>query len=357
MEHIGIDLGSRTSHICIMDSETAKVSLETKMPTGELAPWLAKRPAARVAMETCTESFAIADQLSLTKHEVTVVPANRVRELGVGRRKIKNDRRDAQVLAKSSLVLGDELPGVHVPSSDARHVRRHIAYRAVLVSSRTMQVNAVKAMLRQKLLVMSGGTTSCFPKNVRKLLSDDPLLAIVEPILCAIEQMSRSIALYEKMLIELSKSDPRVARVKTVPGIGPVTGAMFVAIIDDIKRFPSGAHLASYLGLTPGENTTGGKTRLTGITRAGQRQLRSLIIQACWTLVRRAPDSALAKRFKRLATSKRRQVAIVATARRLCVVLHAMLRDGKNFNPLHGLSPLDATARNVVEEFAEALHA
>lgn len=357
MEHIGIDLGSRTSHICIMNSETAKVSLETKMPTGELAPWLAKRPAARVAMETCTESFAVADQLSLTKHEVTVVPANRVRELGVGRRKIKNDRRDAQVLAKSSLVLGDELPSVHVPSSDARHVRRHLAHRAVLVNSRTMQINAVKAMFRQELIVLSGGTASCFPKRIREALTGDPLLAIVEPILCAIEQTSCSIALYEKMIVELTKSDPRVARVKTVPGIGPVTGAMFVAVVDDIKRFPSGAHLASYLGLTPGEKTTGGKTKLLGITRAGQRHLRSLMIQASWALIRFAPDTALAKRFERLATSKRRQVAIVATARRLCVVLHAMLRDGKNFNSLQGLSPLDATARNVVEEFAEVLHA
>lgn len=356
MEHIGIDLGSRTSHICIMNSETAKISLEIKMPTGELAPWLAQRPAARVAMETCTESFAVADRLAMTKHEVTVVPANRVRELGVGRRKIKNDRRDAQVLAKSSLVLGDELPGVHVPSSDARHVRRHLAHRAVLVGARTMQINAVKAMFRQELIVLSGGTAPYFPKRVREALAGDPLLAIVEPILCSIEQTSSSIALYEKMIVELTNSDPRVARVKTVPGIGPVTGAMFVAIIDDIKRFPNGAHLASYLGLTPGENTTGGKTRLLGITRAGQRQLRSLIIQACWTIVRRAPDSALARRYERLATSKRKQVAIVATARRLCTVLHAMLRDGKNFNPQHGLSPLDAAARNVAEELAEALH-
>lgn len=357
MEHIGIDLGSRTSHICIVESESAKIALESKVETRELAAWLSKRAAAQVAMETCTESFAVADRLADTGHTVRVVPASIVRELGVGRRGIKNDRRDAQVLAKASLALGDELPHVHVPSTGARMVRRHLSQRAALVRTRTLLVNAVKASLRQELIVLSGGSTTYFPKRVRAELQDQELLAALEPTLDAIQQTTRSILRFDTEIAELSKGDSRVGRLKTIPGVGVLISAMFVAVIDNVERFPNGAHLASYMGLTPGENTTGGKTRLTGITRAGQRHLRSLLIQACWTLVRSAPDSALALRYRRLAESKRKQVAIVATARRLCNVMYAMWRDEKNFNSQHGLSALDASTQSSADELAEALRA
>lgn len=357
MEHIGIDLGSRTSHICIVESDSAKITEETKLHTAELAAWLSKRPAAQVAMETCTESFGVADRLENTGHTVRVVPASIVRELGVGRRGIKNDRRDAQVLAKASLALGDELPHVHVPSTHARVVRRRLSQRAALVRTRTVLVNAVKASLRQELIVLSGGSTACFPKRVREELRGDELLTALEPTLDAIQQTTHSITRYDKEIAELSKGDARVTRLKTVPGVGTLIASMFVAVIDNVERFPSGAHLASYMGLTPGENTTGGKTRLTGITRAGQRHLRSLLVQACWTLVRTAPDSALALRYHRLAESKRKQVAIVATARRLCNVMYAMWRDEKNFNSRHGLSALDADTQSGAEELVEALRA
>ena len=356
MEHIGIDLGSRTSHICIVESESAKVSLETKVQTADLVAWLANRPAARVAMETCTESFAVVDRLTDTEHAVRVVPATIVRELGVGRRGIKNDRRDAQVLAKASLTLGDELPHVHVPSTEARAVRRKLALRAGLVRTRTLMVNAVKGSLRQELVVLAGGSTKYFPKRVRETLQGDDLLTDLEASLDAIEQITRSIKQYDEAIVELSKDDERVARLKTTPGIGPVIAAMFVAVVDKIERFQTGAQLASYMGLTPGEDTTGGKTRLTGITRAGQRHLRSLLIQSCWSIIRTAPDSALARRYQRLAQSKPKQVALIATARRLCNVLHAMWRDGRPFDPGHGLSPLDAVPSSA-EQLAEVLRA
>lgn len=347
MEHIGIDLGSKTSHICIIDSTTAKFTLETKVRTAELARWLSKRPKSRLVMETCTESFTIADLASDCGHEVRVVPASIVRELGVGRRKIKNDRRDAQVLARASLTLGEELPHVHVPGETSRRMRKLLALRGNLVGCRTKQVNAVKALLRQDLIVLSGGSTECFPTRVREELEDDPRLVMFEPMLVCLEQLTTSIRAYEAEIANLSKEDSRVKLLKTIPGVGLIVAGALVAAIDDIERFPDGAHLASYIGLTPGENTTGGKQRMTSITRAGRAQLRTLLIQACWTLVRVAPDSVPAQRYARLARGKAKQVAIVATARRLCVVIFAMLRDGSSFNPTAGApkEPTEASCR------------
>jgi len=133
MEPIGIDLGSRTSHICIIQSGDAEVVLEEAIPTSTLDAWLGQRSPSRVVMETCTESFAVADGALGWGHEVRVVPAALVRQLGVGYRGVKNDRRDARVLSRASLTLGDELPSVHIPSMAARKVQRLLTLRSGLV--------------------------------------------------------------------------------------------------------------------------------------------------------------------------------------------------------------------------------
>jgi transposase len=280
-----------------------------------------------------------------------------VRQLGVGQRKVKNDRRDAQVLAVASGRNGDSLPHVHVPSSASRQLRRVLAARSSLVSCRAKQVTAAKSLLRQELVLLPTGTTAAFPQRARTALDGSTLLDVIEPMLQAIESLTLSIALCDQQVEALCADDAQVKLLKTVPGIGPVIAAMVLAVIDEPGRFDKGAQLASYVGLTPGENTTGGKRRLTGITRAGQGQMRTLLIQACWTLIRTMPDCALAKRYARMSLHKPKQVAIVATARKLSVVIHAMLHKHQPFNPTLGATtPKDAKGQaSVQEQLAEAL--
>jgi len=207
-------------------------------------------------------------------------------------------------------------------------------------------------MLRQELLVIAGGKPEGLPARLRRELKGTTSLELLEPMLCSLEATSAAIKEYDRRIAALSKSDERVRRVKTVPGIGPVVGAALVNAVDDVTRFPSGAHLASYLGLTPGENTTGGKQRFTGITHAGKAQIRTLLIQACWSHVRTSPDSPLARRYHRLTMTKPKQVAIVATARRLACILFAMLRDSTPYNPSLGVSRNET---NPAAQLAQAL--
>lgn len=336
MEHIGIDLGSRGSHICIRNND-AELLLETRVPTKELGNWLSQRPPAKVVVETCCESFTIADIAMAADHEVNVVPASIVRQLGVGHRGVKNDVRDARVLCRASLALGDELPSVHVPSHASRAVQRLLVLRVGVVKVRASLVNAIKAQLRSLLITPTSGTTSTLPTRVREQLADEPdVLSALEPVLQSLDTLTATIRSYDAKLVEQTKDNADVQRLKSVPGVGPIVAAAFVAAIDDVRRFPNAARLASYLGLTPGENTTGGKQRFTGVTRAGKKQLRALLIQSSWTLVRCAPNSPLVRRYLRLAEAKPKQVAIVATARRLACALYAMMRDKTSFNPTLG---------------------
>lgn len=324
------------------------------MPTKELGSWLSQRAAAKVVVETCCESFTIADMANAAGHHVTVVPASIVRQLGVGHRGVKNDVRDARVLSRASLALGDELPSVHIPSHASRAVQRLLVLRVGVVKVRTSLVNAVKAQLRSLLITPTSGTTSTLSTRVRKQLAEEPVvLSALEPVLQSLDTLTATIRSYDTKLVEQTKDNADVQRLKTVPGVGPIVAAAFVAAIDDVRRFPSAARLASYLGLTPGENTTGGKQRFTGITRAGKRQLRALLIQSSWTLVRCAPNSPLVRRYLRLAEAKPKQVAIVATARRLACALYAMMRDKTSFNPTLGESKTLRNA-NVIADSSPA---
>ena len=117
MEHVAIDLGSRESQVCVRNAR-GEILLERKVPTARLPAYLAKRPRSRVIVETCAEAFFVADAASAAGHEVRVVPASLVRQLGVGERGVKNDQRDARKLSEVSTRI--DLPSVHVPSELSR---------------------------------------------------------------------------------------------------------------------------------------------------------------------------------------------------------------------------------------------
>jgi transposase len=315
-------------------TEDGAVEYEGRLRTGELARWMKLRGRCRVLLETCNEAFMVADLVAEGGHDVRVVPAAVVRQLGVGYRGVKNDVRDARVLSKSSVALGDELPRVHVPSLESRRRQQLLTQREGLVKARTQLVNGVKSHLRAELLQVGTGSTSAFPRRARELLADhEELLVMIEPTLEAIERLTASIQQLEQRVKERTKADPQVRLLKTMPGVGALTATAFVATVDDIGRFESAAQLASYFGLTPGENTTGGKQRFTGVTKAGKTQVRTLLIQAAWTLVRVAPPSALAQSYQQLVQRRPKQVAIVALARRMVCVLFAMMRDQLPFDP------------------------
>src|SRR5687767_515042 len=138
MEHVAIDLGSRKSQICVRSSD-GTILEERRHETSELKEYLAKRPKSRVVVETCAEAFRVADAAKELGHEARVVPATLVRTLGVGARRNKTDRRDAQVLSEVSCRI--DLPSVHIPSELSRTRKAMCGMRDALVSARTKVIN------------------------------------------------------------------------------------------------------------------------------------------------------------------------------------------------------------------------
>ncbi|MBW2458109.1 MAG: IS110 family transposase [Deltaproteobacteria bacterium] len=334
MEHVAIDLGGRESQVCVRAADGTILD-ERLWPTGKLSGYLRKRPVSRVVVETSAEAFAVADSASEQGHEVRVVPATLVRSLGVGARGIKTDRRDAQVLSEVSCRI--DLPSVHVPSEESRSRKSMCGAREALVDTRTKLINTVRGWLRTQLLKIPSGRSETFPKRIRdKLVSEpDGSPEFIERLLVVLEKLNEQIGEADKELEQLAQEDDLCQRLMTTPGVGAVTAVRYSAALDEVGRF-AGAHaVESYLGLTPGENSSSTRKRRTGITKAGPPKVRWALVQACWAMRRCRPDDPMVQWAEQVEQRRGKRIAIVAMARKLAGILYAMWRDGTDYDPHH----------------------
>jgi transposase len=144
MDHVAIDLGAKKSQICVRAAD-GQILEEKRWPTGDLETYLAGRPTSRVIVETCAEAFCVADAARKLGHETRVVPATLVKTLGVGARRLKTDRRDAQALSEVSCRI--DLPSVHIPKTESRDRKTMCGMREALVGARTKIINTVRGSL------------------------------------------------------------------------------------------------------------------------------------------------------------------------------------------------------------------
>jgi transposase len=330
MQHLAVDLGGKESQLCIRLSDS-KILLERRILTSQLPSFFKVQPPSRVILETGAEAFTIADA-ALAGHEVRVVPATLVRTLGVGSRGMKSDRRDAQILSEVSCRI--DLPTVHVPSHRSREWKAMCGMRQALVDSRTKMVNTVRGWMRGRLTRVALGTVSTLPSRVRKKCPDLP--QFVERQLSAIEQLSEMIRAYEKDFAAMAELDPVCRRLMTIPGVGPLVAIRFVSAVDDLSRFEGPHALQSYLGLTPGEDSSSERHRITGITKAGNSRTRWILVQAAWTVLRCRAGDPMAQWAEQIAARKGKKPAVIALARKLAGIMFAIWRDGSEYNPTKG---------------------
>jgi transposase len=333
VEHIAIDLGGRESQICVRN-DTGEILEERRHPTTRLGLFLAKRePGGRVLLETSSEAFAVAELARDCGHEVRVVPTSLVRALGVGERKMKNDQRDARKLSEMDCRM--EVPSVHIPSAERRDQQARVTARQGLVEARTKLINVVRSYFRTTATAQVKATSKTLAKNARKQLSHrrDGIPDYIESILCVLDSLNEQIAKADEALQALAAADPVCKRLQTMPGVGPITSICFATAIDTVDRFESASRLTSYLGLTPGEDTTGFKTKRTNMTKAGSSRTRWVLVQAAWSMVRCRPNDPLTLWYRGVAGRRGAKIAIVALARKMAGILYAMWRDEQSYDP------------------------
>lgn len=339
MNHLAIDLGSRESQICVRN-EQGDILEEARRPTTGLARYLkGRKEKCRVVVESCAEAFAVADVAQEAGHGVVVVPSMLVRSLGVGDRGIKNDVRDARNLSNASCRL-EKLPSVHIPSAASRERKAMCATREALVEVRTKLINTARSWLRtQGLGTMTGGTPMTFSGRYRRFVErrGASVPAHVARVLTSIEALCLQIAEADRELEAVAEQDPTSKLLMTAPGVGPVTAVRYIAAIDDVNRFHDAHGVEAYLGLIPGENSSGDakKRRMKGITKAGPPRVRWALTQAAWTARRCGKGDPMVQWAQQIEQRRGKKVAVMALVRKLAGVLFAMWRDGKPYDPKH----------------------
>ena len=340
MDHIGMDVHKKESQLCILTEEGELSERRIRTEPQRFAAVLGDRPRARILLEASTESEWVARCLEGLGHEVIVADPNFAPMYATRTRKVKTDRRDARALAEACL-LGAYRPA-HRLSDGQRHVRGRLLVRDALVRTRTGYISLIRALLRQHGYRVPSGSAKAFLQRVLAMALPGRLLSEIAPLLAVMRHLNHQLSYSEHVIEEITAHDERVQRLRTVPSIGAVTAAAFVATIDDVRRFRRAHQVEAYLGLVPRELSSGETQRRGHITKAGHARMRWLLIQAAVSILRRRPPQAEALRTWaiRIAARRGKHVAVVALARRLAGILYAILRDGSVFDPQRVRHPI-----------------
>jgi len=334
---IGLDLGDRTSHYCILN-EAGEVILEQELPTTAkgIAPVFSKIPRSRIALETGTHSPWVSRQLTQMGHEVIVAHARNVRLIGESSR--KDDQRDARTLARLARIDPALLSPVRHRSAQAQIHLTVIRARAVLVSARTALVNAARGLTKsygQRL--RKCGTEQMNRESAKELKPE--LREALHPLLAEIESLNARITEYDTRIEQLAKEVyPEVARLKQVKGVGPLIALTYVLTLDDPHRFRRSRDVGCFVGLRPGRRNSGRSEPQLHISKEGDRYLRTLLVQgAHYILGPFGQDSDLRRWGLKLSERGGRNAkkrAVVAVARKLAVLLHKLWVSKEIYEPL-----------------------
>jgi transposase len=275
---IGLDLGDRSSHYCILD-EAGNVILEDHLPTTPKAiqQVFRKIPRSRIALETGTHSPWVSRQLSQMGHEVIVAHARNVRLIGDSSR--KDDQLDARTLARLARIDPGLLGPVRHRSAEAQLHLTVIRARAALVGTRTALVNAARGLTKSYGERLRKCGTEQMNRDSAKGLSPQ-LREALDPLLGEIESLNQRIAEYDRRIEQIAKqARPEVARLKQVKGVGTLIALTYVLTLDDPQRFRRSRDAGCFLGLRPGRRNSGQSEPQLHISKEGDRYLRTLLVQ------------------------------------------------------------------------------
>jgi transposase len=350
VDHIGMDVHKKDSQLCVLSEDGELLEQRIRTEAGRFREVFGSRPLARILIESSTESEWVARCLEALGHEVIVADPNFAPMYAHRSRKVKTDRRDARALAEAC-VLG-AYRRAHRLSDEQRHVRGRLITREALVRTRSSYIALIRARLRQHGWRVRSGGANAFIRRVHELPLPGRLLSEVAPLLAVMRHVNQQLAYSDERIETVTRTDERVRRLRTVPSVGPVTAAAFVAALDDVTRFRRAHDVEAYLGLVPRELSSGESQHRGRITKAGSPHVRRLLVQATVSMLR-VPDpqtAALRAWASGIAARRGKKIAVVALARRLAGILFAMLRDGTTYEPRGARRHYDGAAHTARAE-------
>ena len=346
--YIGIDLGDKRSHYCILDKDTKVVadgSLATKVT--ELELYFKAIPRSRIALEVGTHSPWISQLLEGLGHVVYVANP---RKIGGGKksRRRKNDKLDAEALARQVKSDPRMLFSIQHRGQKARQALVLLRTRHALVCARTKLICTVRGLVKSDGKRLPRCSTLSF-HNMERIYVPEALREALEPLFEQIGSLTEQIKKYDKEVKMMCRKDyPETELLQQVDGVGKLVSLAYILTIDNPKRFVKSRDVGAYMGLIPRQYDSGDSRPQMRITKTGDRMMRQLLTQSAQHILGPfGKDSDLRRHGLKIAArggKNAKKRATVAVARKLAVLLHSLWITAEVYEPLRNSEPKEEAA-------------
>lgn len=330
---LGIDLGKNSCSMAGLD-ERGAVVLRRRLRREGVPAVVETLPRCIIAMEACCGAHHLGRMFMAMGHEVRLMSPEYVRPYVKAQ---KNDERDAEAIAEAA--TRPTMRFVPVKSERQSDVQALHRARSRLVAERTALINHLRALLLERGIVVAKGRRRLEERLVELIDGEHGALSprmrlLVEDLRAEWRTLDTRIAAFDAEFARMAREDEAARRLATIPGIGAINATALVAALGDARHFARGRDLCAWLGLTPRQATTGGKARLLGISKRGNRYLRTNLIHGARAVLPAilARETPLARWVRGLAERAHRNVVVVALAARLARIVWAVLRKGRPYD-------------------------
>jgi transposase len=324
---VGLDTAKHVFQLHGVDVSEQPV-LQRRLRRGEVVKFFGALPPTRVGLEACGAAHYWARVLGGLGHQAVLLPPQYIKPYV---KRGKNDAVDAAAICEAMSRPGMRF--VPVKSAAQQAALMMVKSRDLLIKQRTMLINALRGHAAEFGVIAAKGVAKVSELLERAQAPEASvpalaveMLALLAGQLAAIEARLKAI---ETKLLAWHKADPVSRCLATQPGIGPIGAVSFALKVTDPKAFRSGRHFAAWLGLTPKENATGGRSRPGRISRQGDASLRRLLVLGATTVIRFAKPDRASPWLLQLLARRPKKLAAVALANKMARILWAMMVSGE----------------------------
>ncbi|MGC2836014.1 MAG: IS110 family transposase [Methylocella sp.] len=325
---VGLDLAKHVFQIHAVDAD-GKIVIATALRRRDVLSFFDALPPSVIGLEACGSAHHWARELVKLGHDARLMHPSYVKAYV---RRQKNDAADAAAICEA--VTRPSMRFVSIRSIDNQAVLMHHKVREILVSQRTQLLNALRGHLAEVGVIAAQGANGAYALAAAILEGDSSIPLCVRdalaPIVRQLQTLNDEIAASDRAIMGLAKTNETAKRLMSVPGIGPITASAIAASVQDVGAFSGPREFAAFLGLTPRQNSSGGKERLGRVSKMGNRYLRKLLVVGAHAVLfhRRSHQDGLRTWAAKLMETKPFKLVAVAIANKLARIAFALMRDG-----------------------------
>ena len=331
---IGIDLGKTVFHLVGLNLR-GEVVVRKKCSRDQILRFTANLQVSLIGMEACGGAHFLARALRAQGHDARLMPAKYVKPYV---KTNKNDYIDAEAIAEA--VGRPRMRFVPIKTDDQLDLQSLHRVRERWVSCRTAVINQIRGLLLERGITIRKGRCH-IEETLPGILEDadnklsGALRVLLTQLRLQMQYLQGQIEESDKLILRIASELEDCRRMLAVPGIGPLTATATLAAIGNGSAFKKGRGFAAWLGVVPGEHSTGGKQTLTETSRRGNRYLRKLFVQGAHAVLqqRMKQSNGLNTWLAQLTSRKRIQVAAVALANKIARIVWAVLSKGEAYRP------------------------